>query len=84
MHRLIRCFKSMPLTIILVSPIISTGCAVHGRYYDSAHADYHSWGPAERAPYARWEAENHRSHIDYGKLKKEDQQGYWNWRHDHP
>lgn len=29
-------------------------------------------------PYARWETENHRSHVDYEKLKKEDRQAYWN------
>jgi hypothetical protein len=49
-----------------------TGCAVHARYYDSVHADYHTWGPAEREPYGRWEAEQHRSHVDYKKLKDND------------
>jgi len=40
--------------------------------------------PAERERYTRWETENHRSHADYGKLKANDRQAYWNWRHDHP
>ena len=56
---------------------------MHARYYDSVHADYHTWGPGEREPYGRWEAEQHRSHVDYKKLKENDRQNYWNWRHDH-
>jgi hypothetical protein len=67
----------------ILSPVIISGCAVHAHYYDTAHRDYHTWGPAEREPYARWEAENHRPHTDYGKLKDDDRQAYWNWRHDH-
>jgi len=61
-----------------------SGCAVHARYYDTAHGDYHVWGPSEREPYARWEAEQHRHHVEYKKLNKEDRQAYWNWRHEHP
>jgi len=61
-----------------------SGCAVHARYYDTVHADYHVWGPAEREPYARWEAEQHRQHVEYKKLKEEDRRTYWNWRHEHP
>jgi hypothetical protein len=60
-----------------------SGCAVHARYYDTGHADYHAWGPDERDQYTRWESEQHRQHVDYKKLKKDDQQAYWNWRHDH-
>ena len=67
----------------LFATVIVTGCAVHGRYYDSAHSDYHRWGTPEREPYGRWEVENHRTHTDYNKLKPDDRQAYWNWRHDH-
>jgi len=74
----------MGMILVLGAAAGFPGCAVHARYYDSAHNDYHVWVPAEREPYARWEAEQHRSHVDYKKLKKEDQQAYWNWRHDHP
>jgi hypothetical protein len=77
-------FRRIAIAAALVSPVIVTGCAVHARYYDNAHRDYHVWGPAEREPYGRWEAENHRTHTDYKKLKSDDRQAYWNWRHDHP
>jgi hypothetical protein len=64
--------------------IVATGCAVRARYYDAPHSDYHRWGAAERGPYSRWEAEQHRSHEDYRRLRQQDRQAYWNWRHDHP
>jgi hypothetical protein len=78
------CLRDLGLAAALSISILASGCAVHGRYYDAPHADYHRWGPAEREPYARWEAEQHRHHEDYKKLNDADRQGYWNWRHDHP
>ena len=75
--------QRIAIAAALLSPVIFAGCAVHARYYDTAHRDYHTWGPAEREPYTRWEMENHRPHTDYGKLKADDRQAYWNWRHDH-
>jgi len=75
--------RKLLLASALLSPILAAGCAVHARYYDAPHADYHVWGPAEREPYARWETEQRRNHVDYKHLKDADRQAYWNWRHDH-
>jgi len=61
-------------------PVIFTGC-VHARYYDAEHHDYHRWNSNERGYYNRWESENHRQHTDYNKLPPDQQQQYWNWRH---
>ncbi len=83
-RKLIQYFQRAALVAALAAPVIATGCAVHARYYDRAHSDYHVWGAAEVQPYGRWETENHRTHVDYGKLKDKDRQAYWNWRHDHP
>jgi hypothetical protein len=71
------------LASVLAISSLAGGCAVHARYYDGPHHDYHRWGPAEREPYSRWEAEQHR-HDDYKRLNDKDRQAYWNWRHDHP
>lgn len=84
MRYLTYCLQRIVFAGVLVGSVVSTGCAVHARYYDRVHSDYHTWGPGERDPYARWETEQHRRHIEYNKLRKEDRQAYWNWRHDHP
>jgi hypothetical protein len=76
--------KNILTVIALVTPIFIAGCEVRARYYDAPHSDYHYWGPGERAPYSRWEADQHRQHLEYKRLKNEDRQAYWNWRHDHP
>jgi hypothetical protein len=59
------------------------GCAVHARYYDPGHSDYHRWSPGESGYYNRWEADTHRRHEDYNRRRAEEQQEYWNWRHGH-
>jgi len=69
---------------VLALVVSLSGCAVHARYYDPGHADYHAWGPGEREYYSRWESEQHRRHEDYKRLNERDRQDYWNWRHDHP
>jgi hypothetical protein len=30
-----------------------------------------------------WVRENHRKNQNFSKLREEDQQAYWRWRHDH-
>jgi hypothetical protein len=65
----------------LASCALSAGCAVHARYYDPGHSDYHRFGPNERPYYNRWATENHHDHDDFKKLKPEDQRNYWDWRH---
>jgi hypothetical protein len=77
-------FHRIILGGVLATGLSVAGCTVHAGYYDVDHRDYHHWSDAEREPYGRWEAENHRQHEDYDKLKKEDKQAYWDWRHDHP
>jgi hypothetical protein len=65
----------------MIMPVSITACAVHARYYDSGHSDYHTWNPGERAYYSRWEADTHRTHQDYAKRPEADQRDYWTWRH---
>ena len=76
--------RAIGLIGALAAVVSLSGCAVHARYYDAGHADYHAWGPGERGHYNRWEAEQHRRHEDYKRLNEKDRQDYWNWRHDHP
>jgi len=38
---------------------------------------------AEDQAYRMWVKENHRKNTSFVKLKANDQQAYWGWRHDH-
>lgn len=80
-----KCFHSLLLSASLLAPFMIAGCAVRAGVYDPYHSDYHRWDANERGYYNRWAVETHHDeHRDYNKLNKDDQQAYWNWRHDHP
>lgn len=53
-------------------------------YHDADRNEDHVWNKNEDKSYRMWEKENHRKHVDFAKLKAEDQKAYWAWRHDHP
>jgi hypothetical protein len=76
---------SLLLSALLASVAV-TGCTVRAGYraYDPYHSDYHVWDGAEVGFYNQWAVETHHDpHRDFRKLKRDDQQAYWNWRHDH-
>ena len=52
-------------------------------YHDKAHNDDHQWNSHEDKAYRIWVKDNHRKYRDFAKLKEEDQQSYWAWRHEH-
>src|ERR1700761_18331 len=52
-------------------------------YHDAAHNDDHHWDSHEDKAYRMWAKENHRKYVAFQKIKPEDQQPYWGWRHDH-
>lgn len=71
------------LSGMIAAVLLTTGCAasVGYRVYDPYYADYHAWGPGEGIYYNRWIVETHRPYRDYGRLDRDDQRAYWNWRH---
>jgi hypothetical protein len=74
------------LTAALLSPVAPKMLAAdnHGRsYHDKQHNDDHEWNSHEDKAYRMWAKENHRKYRDFAKLKEEDRQSYWAWRHDH-
>ena len=73
--------KILPLLLAaaISSPILLTGCEVHGRVYDSYDHQYHPWAP-ENGYYVQWENETHRKHERYQRRKHDEQQDYWQWR----
>jgi Ni/Co efflux regulator RcnB len=52
-------------------------------YHDRDHNDDHHWNNHEDRAYRMWAKENHRKYRDFNRLRPEDQQAYWGWRHDH-
>jgi len=52
-------------------------------YHDKQHNDDHQWNDHEDQAYRMWAKETHRKYNDFAKLKPNDQQSYWGWRHDH-
>jgi hypothetical protein len=53
------------------------------KYHDKGHNDDHQWNSQEDKAYRMWAKENHRKYVPFNKLKDEDQQSYWGWRHEH-
>jgi hypothetical protein len=53
-------------------------------YYDRVHKDKHEWNDNEAKNWDRYRNEHHVVTVDFAKAKRNDQQSYWNWRHEHP
>jgi hypothetical protein len=72
----------------LALPVMLFGCAAHvgvGYRYDPYYHDRHAWDDHEIVFYNQWTDETHRDRRrDFRKLKRHDQEEYWNWRHNHP
>jgi hypothetical protein len=52
-------------------------------YHDKKHNDDHEWNGHEDQAYRMYAKENHRKYRDFSRLKENDQQAYWDWRHEH-
>ena len=74
------------LSVALIAPITmapTTLRAEDRKYHDAQHNDDHAWNSHEDRAYRIWVKENHRKYNDFARLKEEDQQAYWAWRHEH-
>jgi hypothetical protein len=54
------------------------------RVYDHTHKDYHIWDENEERSYRQYLSAQHQDFRDYSKLKRKQQNDYWNWRHNQP
>ena len=52
-------------------------------YHDKQHNDDHAWSGQEDKAYRIYAKQNHRKYGEFSKLNEDDQQAYWNWRHEH-
>jgi hypothetical protein len=74
----------------LLAPLVMAPTAMRAEdqktartYHDKAHNDDHVWNGQEDKAYRAWGKETHRKYGDFAKLKDNDQQAYWGWRHEH-
>jgi hypothetical protein len=55
------------------------------RYYDPYRRDYHQWNEREERAYRHYlQEQRRRDYHDWRKANREEQRGYWRWRHEHP
>jgi hypothetical protein len=84
-----RFWKAAFLGAALIVPITMTSTGLRAedhkdaRYHDKRHNDDHEWNAHEDQAYRIWAKENHRKYKEFAKLKEDDRQAYWGWRHDH-
>jgi hypothetical protein len=81
-----RFYNAFLIAAAVIVPVAVTPAVLRAEdhvYHDKAHNEDHHWDDREDHAYRMWVKENHRKYKDFAKLKAEDQQSYWNWRHDH-
>jgi hypothetical protein len=75
------------LSAALMAPIAMNPTALRAQatrtYHDKQHNDDHAWNGQEDKAYHIYAKQNHRKNTEFAKLKEDDQQNYWNWRHEH-
>ena len=90
MHRTHRYVASFFLAAALAAPMLIMAAPrpeeakVQVRVYDRKHKDYHNWDDHENQTWGVYLKNNHRPIVEYSKARKNDQDGYWNYRHAHP
>jgi hypothetical protein len=84
-----RFWNAVLMGAALITPIAIVPTALRAedhkavRYHDKQHNDDHEWNDHENQAYRVWTKENHRKDREFSKLKDNDRQAYWGWRHEH-
>ena len=85
-----RFWSAAVLGAALIIPIAMAPTALRAQeqrnarsYHDKENNDDHQWNSHEDQAYKMYAKENHRKNTNFDKLKEEDQQAYWGWRHQH-
>ena len=71
------------LSAALIAPVAARAEDTPRSYHDKKHNDDHEWNNHEDQAYRIYAKENHRKYREFSGLKENDQQNYWNWRHEH-
>jgi hypothetical protein len=72
------------MTPLAVAPTVLRAQDQKARtYHDKQHNDDHAWNGQEDKAYRIYAKQNHRKYSEFSKLNDDNQQAYWNWRHEH-
>ena len=77
-----RILNTAMLGAALLVPV-SLPAQEHRTYHDERNKDEHHWDSHEDRAYRMWVKENHRKYRAFNRLRAEEQQNYWEWRHHH-
>ena len=76
--------SALVLSTTLIGPVVAQSRAPQEkRYYDKSGKDYHTWNANEDRAYRSYVTEQHQQYRDFNKVNKNQQQQYFNWRHQH-
>jgi hypothetical protein len=75
-------FGAAVLAALTTAPV-TLRAEEHKNYHDAKHNDEHEWNEHENRAYRIWVKENHRKYRDFARLKEEERESYWAWRHEH-
>ena len=84
-----RFFHAAVLSAALLAPVALAPTALRAEdhkartYHDKEHNDDHQWNDHEDRAYRIWVKENHRKYVEFARLRDEDRESYWAWRHRH-
>ena len=83
-----RLWNVITLSCALVVPMAVTPVALRADdrdrvYHDKARNDDHHWDSHEDRAYRMWSKESHHKYQNFNRLRSEDQERYWAWRHEH-
>ncbi len=74
----------MGAAIVIPVTLAPTQLKAEGQtYHDKVRNDDHQWNSHEDKAYRMWAKENHRKYVPFTKLKDDDRDNYWGWRHEH-
>jgi Ni/Co efflux regulator RcnB len=77
-------WHSALLCAALMAPVALQAQDHHDQvYHDRDHNDDHHWDSHEDKAYRIYVKENHRKNNAFTRLKDDEQQAYWKWRHEH-
>jgi hypothetical protein len=77
------------LSAALMVPIAMAPTALRAQapqvrsYHDKQRNEDHAWNGQEDKAYRIYAKQNHVKYREFSKLNDNDQQNYWNWRHEH-
>lgn len=54
------------------------------KYYDRQGRDYHVYNKQEDRAYRAYLEQQHQSYREFNKTKRNQQEQYFKWRHEHP